>query len=101
MEIFIDVAIIIGACFVCVAAFCNMFDDLSFYSGYKVRITILIRNIFIFILVVVCTTLLILGFVNEIRHPENQVKTLKMRVDDAQERLENYLEKHPEFKENK
>lgn len=102
LEIFVDIGIIIGACFLCITAFCNMLDDWSLHNQYKKRRIInLIRNVFIFILATVCTTLLILGFVNEIRYPENQVKTLKMKVDNAQKRLDNYLEEHPEFKEIK
>ena len=54
---------------------------------------------FVFVLAAGFTTIFILCSVSDIRHPENQVKTLKMRVDDAQERLDRYLEKHPEFKE--
>lgn len=100
LEIFADVGMIIGACFMCIAAFCNMLDDWSLYSGYKKRrIIILIRNIFVFILAVGFTIIFTLCSVSEIRHPENQVKTLKMRADNAQKRLDKYLEEHPEYKE--
>ena len=100
LEMFARVGMIIGACFICIAAFCNILDDWSLYSGYqKRRIILLIRNIFVFILAAGFTTIFILCSVSDTRHPENQVKTLKMRVDNAQERLDRYLEKHPEFKE--
>lgn len=86
--------------FITIACIFNLLDDWKFYKKYRKRKIIqVIKNSIAFILMLIMSVFLTFAFVSDYRHPENKVKQLKNHVESAQKALNDYLEKHPEYKE--
>ena len=100
LEIVGAIIILAGSYLMTIAAFCNLLDDLNFYKDIKKQwIKHIIENILMLLFFLFISIAGTYCFIIDIRHPENKVRTLKNRAENAQKTLDKYLEEHPEFKE--
>lgn len=100
LEIFGTIIILTGSYLTTIAAFCNLLDDWNFYKGIKKQwIKHIIGSTLILLFVLFISIVGTYAFIKDIRHPENKVEVLKSHVESAQKALDEYLEEHPEYKE--
>lgn len=100
LEGFGAIVMLLCAYFMTTAAFCNLIDDWGFLKyDRKEWIKQLIKNVLVFLFLLLISVVGTYTFIKDVKHPENKVEILKSHVKSAQEALDKYLEEHPEYKE--
>ena len=100
LESFGAIVMLLCVYFMTIVVFSNLIDDWCFLKyDRKAWIKQLIKNVLVSLFLLLMSVVGTYTFIKSVRHPENKVKVLKRHVESAQKALDEYLEKHPEYKE--